>query len=208
MEIKDTFVYQSIRRAAMQQLLSRRLIRFCVFLAFTILPILALFFASYSDSDGGAVLAALLVPLIFGFLLIFDAIALYRSVTVLISPEKSTTATRYAKLISFEEMCARVEAERMQPLNGRQLSGVNILADFITYERYGEFSVIPYAVIRKIYPGQFTRQRNYVEGFFVHIEDTFSNSYEIVCYTEEDRQQIIYNLDDALHTARKNGGCL
>ena len=206
MEIKNSYVYRGIRKAILQSMFPWDAIRFCVFLIFTILPLCSFFFAPASDQTEDAVLTALIVTIIFGFLLAIQTIALAKAVDIMRSPEKSTAATRYANILSFENLCMYVESQCAQPLSDMGHWGVKALADFIIYEHYGDFSVIPYCAIQTIQPGEIWQKQygvSHFQNYSVVIEDIYSHSYTIICESTSKREEMFYNLDEALQKARK-----
>ena len=137
MEIKNSYVYKGIRKAAIQSMFPGDAIRFCVFLAFTVLPLCSLFFTSDSDQTENMVLSVMLVTMLFGFLFTIQTIALTKAIDIIRSPEKSKAATRYENILSFENLCMYVESQYSQPLSDMSCWSVKALADFIIYEHYG-----------------------------------------------------------------------
>lgn len=206
MEIKNSYVYKGIRKATIQSMFPWDAIRFCVFLAFTVLPLCSLFFAPDSAPTGDTVLLVLLVTIIFGFLFTIQTLALRKAIDIMRSPEKSTAATRYANILSFENLCMYVELQCSQPLSDMDCWGVKALADFIIYERYGDFAVIPYFAIQTIQQGEIWQKQygvSHFQNYSVVIRDIYSNSYTIICESTSKREEMFYNLDEALQKARK-----
>lgn len=206
MEIKNSYVYKGIRKATIQSMFPWDAIRFCVFLMFAILPLCSLFFAPDPDQSENVVLSVLFVTILFGFLFTIQTLALAKAIAIIRSPEKSTAATRYAKILSFEDLCMYVELQRSQPLSDMSCWGVQALADFIIYEHYGNFAVIPYFAIRSIHQGE-VWQKQYgasnLQDYSVVIQDIYFNSYTIICESTNKREEMFYNLDEALQKARK-----
>ena len=206
MEIKNSYVYKGIRKAILQSMFPWDAIRFCVFLMFAILPLCSLFFTPDSSPTEDTVLSILLVTIIFGFLFTIQTIALAKAVDIMRSPEKSTAATRYANILSFENLCMYVESQCSQPLSDMGFWGVKALADFIIYEHYGDFAVIPYCAIQTIQKGEIWQKQYGVSHFqncSVVIKDIYSYSYTIICESTSKQEEMFYNLDEALQKARK-----
>lgn len=206
MEIKNSYVYKGIRKATIQSMFPWEAIRFCVFLMFAILPLCSLFFAPEPDQVENTVLMAIFITMLFGFLFTIQTLALAKAIGIIRSPEKSTAATQYAKILSFEDLCMYVELQRSQPLSDMSCWGVQALADFIIYEHYGYFAVIPYCAVKSIQQGEI-RQKQYgvssLQDYSVVIQDIYFNSYTIVCESTNKREEMFYNLDEALQKARK-----
>lgn len=129
------------------------------------------------------------------------------NVIELVSPEKGTAAKRYADIISFEEMCGRVELQYLHPLSHLEYWGITMLKDFIIYERYGQFFVIPYSAVQLVDPC-WTKRRSYSRECSVAIQDTLSHWYVIVCEDRDEKEKLIHNLNAVLQRVREEGNYL
>lgn len=211
MNIKKSYVYRSIRMAAAQSLLSLWMLRFCIYVVLLVLLITNLLFGFDSDKsrDFNGPLFFFVACLI--VYLAFETTGLIRIVIALIIPEKGTTATRYADIISFAEMCERVESQRLHPISHMEYWGISPLADFIIIERYGVFNVIPYSAIQEVlpwWPIYITKHDVASQRCAIAIQDTLSNRYVIICDDRDEKEKLICALNNVLQKVRKEGNYL
>lgn len=210
-EHQKTYVYKSIRMAAMQDILSLNSFASCFCAALLMITFYEFFF-EYDPNQELKITAATFLSV---FLLIF---AIYIScpnyiqdIIALVSPEKSAAAKRYADSISFEDMCMRVESQYLRPLYHLEHWRLCPLKDFIIYEHYGAFFVIPYSAVQEIIPWEIRFKMAY-DAFSheaaVAVQDIFSHKYVIFFKNANEKAEFISTLNAILQKARENSGHL
>lgn len=206
MDIKKSYVYKGIRKAAVESLLSPVTIFCCICMVFLVFWIYGLFFEFDLDENPDFIFIWAFFALGFFLFTVMGIQRLVRGVTGLFSPEDSIAATRYMDFISFEEMCERVEAQYLQPLLPMRRWGINALADFILYEKYATFAVIPYSAILDVQPVE-SSGKDFDEisspTFYVEIQDTLSNQYLIQCANCGEQEELLQTLKKMLQWMRE-----
>ena len=210
MNIKKTHVYKSIRMAALQNILSLNTLvsGFC-----TTLLAQLLYEICFDDPNQNFKMT---VTTFFSIFLLIFAIYTFcpnyiQDVIALISPEKSIAAKQYAESISFENMCIRVESQYLSAPYHWEHWRLCLLKDFIIYEHYGAFFVIPYAAVQDIVPWE-NHFRMVYDAFSSRtaaaIQDIFSHKYVILFDNNDEKAQFTHSLNAILQEARENGGHL
>lgn len=195
MNIKKSYVYKNIRKASARTLFTPALPQTFISVAFAVW----MFWVMVTHVELFTTWGLLLDIGLLIYAALWSA-ALYPSLIAFISPEKSVAATRYAEFVSFEEMCERVETQRLKPIIHLEYWDIYPLEDFIIYKHKKDFFVIPYSAVRRFYSRQTPEKRRFLSEppmFFVDI-DTLSHQYWVVCADREERDEVNRILNEIL----------
>ena len=157
MNIKKSYVYKNIRKAAARNLFTPALPQTFISVAFAV----CLFWIMVTHVELFTAWGLFMDICLLIHAALWSA-ALYPNLIAFISPEKSVAATRYVEFVSFEEMCERVETQRLKPIIHLEYWDIYPLEDFIIYKHKKDFFVIPYSAIREFESRQSPEKRHFL----------------------------------------------
>ena len=208
MNIKKTYVYKSIRMAAVQRILSLSMFFFYICVALLVMTLHGLFFEFDLDRDQHTLTPIFFFIFFLLFSIVTGSITWVQCVIALISPEKSEAAKRYTDYISFEDMCMRVESQYLWAPYHWEHWRLCLLKDFIIYEHYGAFFVIPYSAVQEIIPWKDVIVSAHPRRIGASLRDALSHYYIIYFNSSNEKAEFTYTLNAILQETRENGGHL